>query len=544
VSGRAPQQQQPQPQAESQGPIPPEMRPVVFAGFSTMNSLAARPSIEDDQCSWMDGFMPVGKSTARTMPGISPAIFTSPDYPIVFFDFASVANVPYCIAVTLIGDIWAISPIAPFTARKIAAAAIASPSQLGIGVSQWGNQFVIIVCSGQPSGNGLFFWDGTTFYNPGDTLPGYTTVATGIEGSSVETFQGRAWICNGATVYFSAPQDPGDFSTGDGGGAFTSFDAFLRVSYVRAKQSSGFLYLLADSSVNYISQITVAGSPPTTSFSNQNADPEIGTPFPNTVVVWSRTILSANAFGVHQMSGGAMSKVSDIIDGTYDSTGINFNANVLSACKAIIYGRRVYMLLIPVVNPTTGQTQNKLACWDGKRWWFATQEIALTLVGTFEINSIISAYGTNASAIYPLFQTPSTAIQKVIQSKLFPGEGGPLLQKSANRIWGSVIYNNPAAPLVTLTIDNETGGAQQFLVLSPNPVTWVNTGSTDDDIIWVNSDIPGDVSWNGQSQGITVFPPAAIAQNGTMLGLTFYTNCADLTLLEMVMGLVVTQYRG
>jgi hypothetical protein len=29
-----------------------------------------------------------------------------------------------------------------------------------------------------------------------------------------------------------------------------------------------------------------------------------------------------------------------------------------------------------------------------------------------------------------------------------------------------------------------------------------------------------------------------------MLGLTLYTNCADLTLLEMVMGLVVTQYRG
>lgn len=36
----------------------------------------------------------------------------------------------------------------------------------------------------------------------------------------------------------------------------------------------------------------------------------------------------------------------------------------------------------------------------------------------------------------------------------------------------------------------------------------------------------------------------AIAQNGTMLGLTLYTNCADLTLLGMVMGATVTQYRG
>lgn len=478
------------------------------------------------------------------MPGISPAIWTTPDYPIVFFDFASVGDLPYCIAVTSIGDIWAISPTAPFMARKIASAAIASASQLNIGVSQWGNQFIIIVCSSQPSGNGLFLWDGTTFYFPGDALPGYTTVATGIQGSSVETFQGRVWVVNGATIYFSAPQDPGDYSTGDGGGAFTSFDSFLRVLYIRAKQSSGFLYLIADSSVNYISQITVAGAPPTTSFSNQNADPEIGSPYPNTVEVWSRSILSANAFGVHQMSGGAMTKVSELIDGTYDSTGENFNANILSSCKAIIYGRRVYMLLIPIVNPTNGQTQSKLACWDGKRWWFATQEVALTLVGSLEINSIISAYGTTGSAIYPLFQTPSTGIQKVIQSKLFPGEGGPLLQKAATRLWGAVIYNNAASPLLQLTIDCETGGAQQDVNLSPNAVTWINSVTLDDDIVWTNSDIPGAVVWNGSSVGIVVFPPYAIAQNGTMLGLTLYTNCADLTLLEMVLGLNVTQYRG
>lgn len=542
MSGRAPQQQQPQ--AEGQGPIPPEMRPVVFSGFSTMNSLAARPSIEDDQCSWIDSFMPVGKSTVRTMPGISPAIWTTPDYPVVFFDFASVGDVPYCIAVTSIGDIWAISPTPPFTARKIAAAAVASASQLNIGVSQWGNQYIIIVCSSQPSGNGLFFWDGTTFYNPGDNLPGYTTVSTGIQGSGVDTYQGRLWITNGASVYFSAPQDPGDFSSMNGGGAFTSFDAFLRVLYIRPKQSSGFLYLIADSSVNYISQITVAGSPPTTSFSNQNADPEIGSPYPNTVEVWSRTIMSANAFGVHQMSGGAMSKVSEPIDGTYDSTGINFNANVLSACKAIVYGRRLYMLLIPVVNPTSGQVQTKLACWDGKRWWFASQEVTLTLVGTLEINSIILAYGTDSASIYPLFQSPSIGFTKVIQSKLFAGEGGPLLQKAATRLWGSVIYNSALAPNFDFTIDCETGGASQSLVLSPNPVTWVNTVSGDDFIAWVNSDIAGPVVWNGTAIGIVVFPPTAVAQNGTMLGLTIYTNAADVTILEWVLGLVVTQYRG
>jgi hypothetical protein len=542
VSGRAPQQQQ-APAPETQGPFPSEMRPVVFAGFKTLNTLAARPCIEDDECSWIDGFMPIGKSTARTMAGIGAGLWASPDYPIVFFGFVNVALNPKCIAVTSIGDIWAIDTNTKI-GTKIAAAAIASASQDNIGLSQWGSQFAVIVCSSQPSGNGLFFWDGTTFYNPGDSLPGYTTVATGIQGSSVEMFQGRCWIANGASIYFSAPQDPGDYATMDGGGAFTSFDSFLRILYIRLIQSSGFLYLIADSSVNYISQVTTAGSPPTTTFSNQNADPEVGTPYPNTVQVFNRNINFANSFGVHQMAGGAITKQSTIIDGTWDSIGGNFNGFILSACKAIVYGRRIYCCLVPIMNPVTGQNVNQLICTDGQRWWTATQQVAMTFVSAQEINSIITAFATDGVAIYPLFQSPTSQTQKVIQSRLFPGEGGPLLQKAMTRLWGAVIYNNADTPNLTLTLDNETSGASQTLALSPNPVTWINSATEDDDILWVNSDIPGEVSWNGSAAGIVVFPPTAVAQNGTMLGLTVYTNCPDMTLLEMVIGLNVTQYRG
>lgn len=542
MSGRAPQPQ-PQQRPEAEGPIPHEMRPIVFADFEGLNTLAARPSIEDGQCSWIDNFMPVGKSTARTMPGIGPVLFTSPDYPIIFYSFNSVQDQPYCIAVTSIGDIWATNTNTKIPV-KIASAVIASASQLNIGVSQWGNQYIIIVASSQPSGNGMWFWDGTTFFSPGDALPGYSTVPTGIQGSAVETYLGRTWIANGASIYFSAPQDPGDFATMDGGGAFTSFDSFLRYVYIRLVQSSGFLYLVADSSVNYISQVQTSGDPVTTTFQNQNADPETGTPYPNTVQVLSRDIVFANAFGAQQCSGSAVQKLSEQIDGTWDSINLNFNGAVLSSCKAIVYGRRIYCVLIPVINPTTGQEQFKLACFDRRRWWFASQEIALTFVASQEIDSIITAFGTNGGAIWPLFQQPSVSLQKVIQSKLFPGEGGPLLQKAATRLWGSVIYNSSMSPLIELTIDAEASAAPQSLVLSPNPVTWINSVSGDLDVSWVNSDIPGAVTWGGASIGITVFPPTAIAQNGTMLGLTLYTNCADLTLLEMVIGANVTQYRG
>src|ERR1700684_1457429 len=167
MSGRARQEQ---PEQQGGGNLPPGMGPIVFDGFETMNTLAARPSIEDEHCSWMDTFMPVGKSTARTMPGVGTAIWATPaGIPIVFFAFASVYDTPYCLAFLATGDIWAINTTT-LAASLIASGVISSPAQSTIGVSQWGDQYIIIIASGQTSGNGMFFWDGVTFYMPCDAV--------------------------------------------------------------------------------------------------------------------------------------------------------------------------------------------------------------------------------------------------------------------------------------------------------------------------------------------------------------------------------------
>src|ERR1700684_2916707 len=143
MSGRARQEQ---PEQQGGGNLPPGMGPIVFDGFETMNTLAARPSIEDEECSWMDSFMPVGKSTARTMPGIGASIFNIPGTnPIVFFGFANVADVPYCFVVLTNGDLWALATQSG-VATLIAPAVVTAASQLNIGISQWGNQYVIFVC--------------------------------------------------------------------------------------------------------------------------------------------------------------------------------------------------------------------------------------------------------------------------------------------------------------------------------------------------------------------------------------------------------------
>src|SRR5262249_13389225 len=148
---------------------------------------------------------------------------------------------------------------------------------------------------------------------------------------------------------FSSPDSPVDF--GNGGGAFQSTDSFLRVGYHFLKQSNGFLYLGGDSSMNYISGVSTssgtATSPiPITTFGNQNVDPQLGSPWPSSVQVFSRNIVFANSIGIFVSYGGAITKASIPLDGFYDSgpifgSGLNFSAAV-----ANIFSVPVYMLLL------------------------------------------------------------------------------------------------------------------------------------------------------------------------------------------------------
>ena len=221
---------------------------------------------------------------------------------------------------------------------------------------------------------------------------GSGTAATGtihimpfaISGTAAEIYAGRIWIANGATITYSAPGSIYDFSSASGGGNFTSSDSFLRVHYIQLLQTNGFLYLIGDSSINYISGVQTSGSPPVTTFTNQNADPEIGTPWPSTVTTFGRNILFANAFGAQVSYGASVSKISDMLDGIYNTVA-NFGGIIPSAAKAIIFAKRVWMLLLPIIDPITGQQVNKLLMWDSKRWWASNQDASLVYIQNQEI---------------------------------------------------------------------------------------------------------------------------------------------------------------
>lgn len=343
----------------------------------------------------------------------------------------------------------------------------------------------------------------------------------GIQGTAAETYQSRVWVVGGnptagdtGQVQFTAPQSYTDFSTANGGGSFQSNDSFLRVAYIIPIQTNGFLYFIADSSVNYIGGVTTSGNPVVTSFTNQNADPEVGTPYAATVETIGSNVVFANAFGAQVSYGGQVTKISKELDGIY-ATVPNFGGFQPSAAKHILFGKRVWILLIPIIDQVTGQQVNKLCMWDQKRWWTSNQGVALTFISSQEIASILTAYGTDGTKIYPLFNTPSANFTKTAQSKLWAKPGGYATAKSSNRVWVLAQYNSATSPDLTIDIDNETGVSQTITLTPASPTT-----------------------------GIYVSPPTATGQNGALLGMTISTQAADVTLISATIDSVPVGYRG
>ena len=360
----------------------------------------------------------------------------------------------------------------------------------------------------------------------------------GISGTAIEIYAGRVWIANGATITFSAPGSYSDFSSADGGGNFTSSDSFLRSRYIQLLQTNGFLYLLADSSINYISGVQTGGTPLVTTFTNQNADPEVGTPWPSTVTTFGRNILFANAFGAHVSYGAAVNKISDMLDGVYNTVP-NFGGLIPSAAKAILFGKRIWLLLLPIIDPISGQQVNKIFMWDSKRWWSSPQDVPIFYIQSQEIDSVLTAYGTDGQTIYPLFQTPTTGFTKVAKSKLWDKPGGYQFTKGISRLWGILQYYDPISPSLTISIDNESqSDSNDYTVASPVEADW--TTQTGAPAKWTTQSGAA-VVW--QAAGIGVIGPTAVGQNGVLTGLTATTNCADMAIISLSIGPQIEQTR-
>src|ERR1700721_4576299 len=127
---------------------------LAFEGFTGLNTNASRPGIKDTECSWLDGFMPLGDSNLRTLPGIGPSVFTSPEgTTTVFYDFGNIGNTPLMIVFPSDGSIWQVNTITNAATQMAPPGTITTVARNTVGTTQWGNAAIIVVARQE---NGYF----------------------------------------------------------------------------------------------------------------------------------------------------------------------------------------------------------------------------------------------------------------------------------------------------------------------------------------------------------------------------------------------------
>ena len=519
----------------------PEPKFFTIDKFMGINTQAKRQGVKDQQFSWLENMQPIGENNLQSMFDKGPSIYTaSAGRTIIYFKFFNVGSTQYAFVCLDNGTGVSVNVTTAMSTVITSTPGTFYPGAMSLGsplpaASQWAQSGIVII------GPNYFAWDGTTFYQPGGSSPTWlnggtpTTMPTGITGTCLTTYASKVWYGDGAIFASSAPDNGADFTANDGATTTPSSDAFLRVQFTHLDQVNGFLYLFADSSINVISNVQSSGSPVITTFNNQNVDPQVGTPWHNCVEPYGNGLIFANSTGVYALKGGTAEKISDDLDGIFEAAQqtLTTDSSIAqpSSATMVINNIKCYMLLVPVQGPLDTSPRNALVMWDGKKWFIGSQTSSLTFIGTQEINSIIQAWGTNGTNIFPLFSTASTSLTKLWQTKLWSGEGFQIT-KQAMRLYTMADDNSTQGFSFTGTIDaileNEGQYSESFTATSNTfLVTWVNNSSQA--IQWRNS-TPANVYWTSTGASL-IGTGININSRGNYMGLTVHSTSPNFTLI-------------
>ena len=149
---------------------PPLPAPQIMEQFGGINTSTTRAGVPDSQCSWIDGFMPIAPRNLRTLPGAGTQLRGAFGVlTIVMFGFYNIGANPYAVYFLSDGSVQTVNTVGtPVTTQILPPASILNPSITGMGFSQWGQTYLLIVAN---QTNGYWIWDGTNVYEGGSLSP-------------------------------------------------------------------------------------------------------------------------------------------------------------------------------------------------------------------------------------------------------------------------------------------------------------------------------------------------------------------------------------
>jgi len=430
---------------------------------------------------------------------------------------------------------------------QISSGVITGMTLISGGTGYYGNPQVTIVGTGTGAVvnailNGSGVITGFNIVSPGKNYGSGTTSAVitggnkaaaatiglmpiGTSGTTIETYQNRVWIGNGINFYATGANTVANFAASAGGVLAQITDSSLRSQIVRLAQSSGYLYIFGDSSITVLTnvQTSTAG---VTSYNLSNVDPQVGTSWRDCVTSFGRALIFANPSGVYALYGGSAEKVSAMLDGLF--LNANWSSLTPTAAVATIYNIRVFMMNFTTINPYTGGTVTLMAMWDGQKWFIGTQNKQPVFIQTQEVNSVIQAWGTDGTNLYPMFQTASTILQKVWQTKLRKAPNYTSFKRALRLYFVANNNGTDKNPAFTLTADTDaSSGIPISLNLQQSAFSFVNASGNPIQF------------QNNANQNIYFFPApplniigTGLSTYGRMIGYSLATTASDLDIIS------------
>lgn len=516
--------------------FPPGFNLFSLEGMEGLNTKAQRPAIKDQQWSWSQNFIPIGEANARVIWGVGGLNYTAPGgLTIINHAFYNIASDAFGIAFlsdgsaqqfALVGG--AVTDVGP-ASTFWAAGNLSTPT-----IVQWANNGILIVST--IGADAYWAWDGT-LHSPGDmTSPDWlnggtaTPMPTGVAGTAIEIFLSRVWILNGIVRLTSVASNGADFSTGNGGVSAPNTDSSLRIQYTGIKAANGYLYMFGDSSCAYVTNVQTSTTP-TTTYQYTVIDPQIGTPWRDSVVPFGRSILFANENGVYALYGSTANKISDDLDGIWNSTVADFATVVPSSSVATMFGIKVFCITLRTTDPTTGDLADFLACFDGKKWFIASQNPAPLLTAPQETNSVLAAYASDGTRIRQMFAQPDALLPKVIVSKLWGGDFGFVARKQALSFNAEVQAIEGTSVEIMLSLDTDAASGTN-LVSFDQEIQFQNIFGQD--IQFQNNSLQNILFQSLAS--ILFYAQASGLGYGYLLGFTLTTTSPDFVVLRLALG--------
>ena len=342
----------------------------------------------------------------------------------------------------------------------------------------------------------------------GASAKGIATVDSNID---IASFQGRVWIAQGRTVFYSAAGSYNDFVSVSAGNINMQDDT-LHSLITALVSANNFLYVFGESSVNVFSDVRV-GTAGNTLFTNTNVSASVGSKKIDAIFPFFRSLLFANDYGVYALVGATTSKLSDALDGIYpylDLTqpvtgGQVLLNNILCAAFNVYYN-----------DPVNGPRWIQLVFFDKK--WFITSQGLLKYVNSVVSGGYINLYGTNGTNLVKLYTDKNSNIFSMLQSALNP-MGDVIRDKQALKF--GVEATTTGGSQIDVTVDSEYASSPVYSF--SNVGDWVNNSNIV--IPWTNNN-NATIPWN--RNGYFLYKSDS-QQYGKYLGLTVTSQSPGIT---------------